>query len=104
VAGLDGLWSVRRVSGALPPLWGVRKCIHGERGETTIGPIRVPFDMRGNELHYRAPFAGFVDIVELSPDGAHCDGRATFRRREFARFAMERLEEGPARGVSADAS
>jgi hypothetical protein len=92
VAGLDGVWSVRRVSGALPPMWGVRKRIRGARGETTLGPVRMPFDVRGNELHYRAPFTGLVDIVELSPDGARCDGRATFREREFARFAMERLD------------
>jgi hypothetical protein len=86
----------------LPPLWGVRKRIRGARGETTVGPIGVPFDVRGDELHYRPPFTGFVDIVEPSSDGARCDGRATFRRREFARFEMERLEEGSARGVSAD--
>jgi hypothetical protein len=93
VAGLDGVWNLRRVSGALPPLWGVRKRIHGTRGETIVGPIRVPFDVRGNELHYGAPFNGFVDVVELSADGRHCDGRATFREREFARFAMELSDE-----------
>ena len=93
MAGLDGVWSVRRVSGALPPLWGVRKRIHGARGETTVGPIRMPFDVLGNELHYRRPFRGLVDIVELSPDGTHGDGRAAFRKREFARFAMELVEE-----------
>ena len=31
---LDGVWEVKRVSGALPPLTGVRKRIMGRRGHT----------------------------------------------------------------------
>jgi hypothetical protein len=87
--GLDGVWDVRRVSGFLPPLVGVRKRIHGARGLTTLGPLRVPFEVRDREFHYRGPFRGFVDVVEIvEPDRAR--GRATFRGREFARFELRR--------------
>jgi hypothetical protein len=87
---LDGVWNVRRLGGLLPPLVGVRKRIDGASGETTIGPLPgVPFDVVGLELRYRAPFRGFVDVLE--PDGERCLGRATFRGRTFGRFALERL-------------
>ena len=87
---LDGEWSVRRLSGLLPPLVGVRKRIHGTTGETTIGPLPgAPFDVVGLELRYRAPFSGFVDV--LDPEGDAYRGRATFRGREFGRFALQRL-------------
>ena len=87
---LDGEWSVRRLSGLLPPLVGVRKRIHGTTGETTIGPLPgAPFDVVGLELRYRAPFSGFVDVLE--PDGDAFRGRATFRGRDFGRFALQRL-------------
>jgi ferritin-like metal-binding protein YciE len=50
----------------------------------------MPFDVRGNELHYRAPFQGFVDVVE--PDGPdRYRGRATYRGRTFGQFAMRRI-------------
>jgi hypothetical protein len=88
---LDGLWDVRRVSGFLPPLAGMRKRIDGPRGRTTVGPLRVSFDVRGPELHYRAPFQGFVDVLEVV-DHDHVRGRATFRGREFARFDLRRIE------------
>jgi hypothetical protein len=74
----------------LPPLVGVRKRIHGTTGETTIGPLPgAPFDVVGLELRYRAPFSGFVDVLE--PDGDAYRGRATFRGRDFGRFALQRL-------------
>jgi len=86
---LDGTWNVRRTGGLLPPLVGVTKRIEGTRGETRIGGVAgVPFEVVGLELHYRAPFSGFVDV--LIPDGARFQGRATFRGREFGRFAMTR--------------
>ena len=86
---LDGSWKVRRTGGFLPPLIGVHKRIEGSRGETRIGKIAgVPFDVVGLELHYRRPFAGFVDV--LTPDGEAFQGRATFRGREFGRFEMTR--------------
>ena len=63
---LDGVWEVRRLSGALPPMTGVRKRIHGARGETVIvGGPGVPFDVRGYELRYRAPFAFRVSLEYL---------------------------------------
>jgi hypothetical protein len=87
---LDGVWSVKRVGGLLPPLAGVRKRIHGTSGATTLGPLPcAPFDVVGLELRYRAPFSGFVDALEREGNGYR--GRATYRGREFGRFAMERV-------------
>jgi hypothetical protein len=87
---LDGDWVVHRESGLLPPLWGVRKHIEGRHGWTTFGPLRMPFALDGHELHYRAPFTSFVDIVEPMGPGS-CAGRATFRGRTFATFTMTRV-------------
>lgn len=90
---LDGIWNVERRGGLLPPLVGVEKRITGSRGETRVGPLPgVPFDVDGLSLRYRAPFRGFVD--ELEPDGDGYVGRATFRGREFGRFALRRKREG----------
>ena len=90
---LDGTWNVRRLDGLLPPLVGVRKHIEGTRGETAIGSLPgMPFDVDGLRLRYRAPFRGFVD--ELEPDGDGFRGRATFRGREFGRFALTRKPDG----------
>jgi ferritin-like metal-binding protein YciE len=96
MSDLDGIWNVRRLGGLLPPLAGVRKRIRGSRGETAIGRLPgVPFDVRGLSLHYRAPFRGFVDVLEPAGDGYL--GRATFRGREFGRFALEPVSD--ARGA-----
>lgn len=90
---LDGTWQVRRTGGLLPPMTGVTKHIHGRRGETRVGRAPgAPFDVIGLELHYRGPFAGFVDV--LVPDGDGFRGRATFRGREFGRFAMTPMQGG----------
>jgi hypothetical protein len=92
VGELDGVWNVKRVSGFLPPMVGVRKRISGSSGETRVGPlIGVPFDVVGRDLHYRPPFQGFVD--ELEPAGDHYVGRATFRGRVFGRFALKRITD-----------
>jgi hypothetical protein len=91
VAQLDGVWDVKRLSGALPPLVGMRKSIHGSRGETLLGPIRMPFDVRGNELHYRAPFSRFVDVLLVDRDV--CEGRATFNGKQFGRFELRRRKD-----------
>jgi hypothetical protein len=93
---LDGIWKVERVSGALPPRLAMRKRICGRRGSTQIGslpgvPFEIRFDVRCAELHYRAPFAGFVDIVEPESEGV-CEGRATFLGREFGRFRLVKEE------------
>ena len=74
----------------LPPLLGMRKRISGSRGETILGPLKMSFEVRGNELHYHAPFRGFVDVVE-PVDGGRANGRATYRRREFGRFELRRI-------------
>jgi hypothetical protein len=88
-SGLEGEWQVIRTGGLLPPLVGVRKRIEGSRGSTSIGPLPgAPFDVVGNELRYRAPFAGFVDVVEPSSDGY--TGRATAFGRELGTFRLVR--------------
>ena len=91
---LDGVWDVRRTGGLLPPLVGIRKRIRGTRGSTIVSGagIGVPFDVVGLELHYRAPLAGFVDV--LVEDGEGFRGTATFRGREYGRFQMTHLEGG----------
>ena len=89
MAELDGVWDVRRTGGALPPLLGVRKRIHGGARRDGCRPASgraVP--RRGLELHYLRPFRGFVDVLE--PDGDGFRGRATFRGREFGRFELRR--------------
>jgi ferritin-like metal-binding protein YciE len=86
---LDGVWDVERAGGALPPLVGVRKRIHGTRGSTVCGAVGVPFDVRGNELRYRGPLVGLVDVVD--PDGAdRYRGRATYRGVTLGHFVMRR--------------
>jgi ferritin-like metal-binding protein YciE len=89
VVGLDGVWDVERSGGALPPLVGMRKRIHGRRGSTVVRGVHVPFEVRGNELHYRGPFTGFVDVVEPA-GGDRYRGRATFRGLTFGHFVMRR--------------
>jgi hypothetical protein len=87
---LDGVWNVKRLGGLLPPMVGVQKRISGSSGETRFGPLfGVPFDVVGRDLHYRAPFRGFVDRLETGGDGYV--GRATFHGREFGRFQLTRI-------------
>jgi hypothetical protein len=88
VADLDGTWNVERLAGALPPMVGVRKVIRGSRGETRVGPLRMPFDVVGLELRYRGPLRGLVDRLE--PDGDGYRGRATYVGLPLGRFAMRR--------------
>ena len=91
---LDGVWDVRRISGVLPPLAGVRKRIDGAGGETVVGGGRgLPFDVRGLELRYRAPFSFLVDVLE--PDGDGYRGRATVFGRTYGRFRLVRRMASP---------
>jgi len=91
VGELDGVWAVERVSGALPPLYGCVKRINGNRGTTKFPYLPgLPFDVRGLELHYRGPFAPFVDKLERQDRGYR--GRATLLGREFGQFELRRLE------------
>ena len=90
VAELDGAWDVVRTGGALPPMTGVRKRIAGTTGVTLAGPVRMRFDVRGSELHYRAPFVGLVDV--LVPEGEGWAGRATWFGREFGQFRLRRID------------
>ena len=87
---LDGVWDVRRTGGALPPLYKMRKRINGARGQTILGPVRMTFEVRGNELRYRPPFSGLVDVLEPDSSGDVWHGRATFRGTEFGTFEMTR--------------
>jgi hypothetical protein len=85
--GLDGVWKVERTGGCLPPLAGIRKRIHGARGETSLGRLPgAPFDVVGTELRYRGVLAGFVDILTSEPPG--WSGRALFRGTEYGRFRL----------------
>jgi ferritin-like metal-binding protein YciE len=87
---LDGVWSVERVSGVLPPLHGCVKRIHGNRGTTEFPNFRgMPFEVRGLELHYRGPFGVLVD--KLEPRNGGYLGRATLLGREFGQFTLRRL-------------
>jgi hypothetical protein len=91
---LDGIWDVRRVSGALPPLARVRKRIDGARGETVVGGgPGLPFEVRGLELHYRAPLSFLVDVLEREGDGYR--GRATAFGRTYGRFRLVRRMAPP---------
>ena len=89
---LDGVWAVDRLSGVLPPLYGCVKRIHGERGTTRFGSLPgMVFDVRGLELHYRAPFAMLVDRLE--PQNGGYLGHATLLGRELGQFQMRRLND-----------
>jgi ferritin-like metal-binding protein YciE len=89
VGELDGVWAVERVSGALPPLLGCVKRIHGARGTTEFPHAPgLPFEVRGRELHY--PLRFFVDTLEPR-NGAYL-GRATLLGRELGQFTMRRLD------------
>jgi hypothetical protein len=91
---LDGVWRVRRISGLLPPLAGVRKRIQGNRGETRIGPLAVPFEIEDFTLNYTGILDGFSDLLDEITE-SRCLGRATFRGRVFARFEMSRISSPP---------
>jgi ferritin-like metal-binding protein YciE len=92
MAELDGVWAVDRVSGALPPLYGCIKRIHGNRGTTEFSRVPgMPFEVRGLELHYRPPFSMLVD--KLEPQNGGFVGHATLLGRELGRFRMRRLND-----------
>ena len=87
---LDGVWAVERVSGALPPLHGCVKRIHGSRGTTEFPRLPgLPFEVRGRELHY--PLSMVVDKLE-SLNGSYL-GRSTLLGREVGQFTMRRLDD-----------
>jgi ferritin-like metal-binding protein YciE len=93
MSDLDGVWDVRRISGALPPLTGVRKRISGSRGTTVVARAPgIPFDVAGHELRYRAPFAFLVDVLEPAGDGFR--GRATAFGRTYGEFELRRSRVG----------
>lgn len=87
-AQLDGRWTVRRTGVLLPPMVGVGKEIRGERGWTTLGPVRMPFRVQGRTLRYTGLLRGLVD--ELEPDPAGFQGRSYLYGRELGRFELRR--------------
>ena len=90
MAELDGVWRVERLSGALPPMTGVRKRITGSHGVTELpGLPRMAFRVDGFALRYRFPATGLVDVLE--PEGDLYRGRATLFGRELGRFVMHRI-------------
>jgi ferritin-like metal-binding protein YciE len=90
VSELDGVWAVDRLSGALPPLQGCVKRIHGTQGTTEFPRLpAMQFEVRGLELHYRAPFALLVD--KLEPQNGGYLGHATMLGREIGQFKLRRL-------------
>ena len=90
MATFDGVWDVQRTGGFLPPLLAMRKRIAGTRGKTVLGPLQMAFEVRGQELHYRSPFEGFVDVLE-PVDEELVRGRATFRGKEYGQFELRRV-------------
>jgi hypothetical protein len=95
VTELEGVWAVERVSGMLPPLHGCVKRIHGTRGTTEFPRFPgMPFEVRGLELHYRAPFTMLVD--KLEPESGGYLGHATLFGREFGTFRLTRQGSGTA--------
>jgi len=89
VSELDGVWSVSRESGALPPMVGVRKRISGDRGVTLAGPARLPFRVEGLTLRYEPPLVGLVD--ELVQEGEAFRGRTLLAGREIGTFTLRRI-------------
>ncbi len=92
---LEGRWRVERLSGALPPLVAVHKEIHGERGETRLGPLPgPPYRIEEREdclaLVYRPPFSMLVDKIRKETEDSWL-GEATLGGRAFGRFRMTRV-------------
>ena len=91
MSNLDGVWQVERVGGALPPLPGCVKRIRGTRGTTEFTRLPgMPFEVRGLELHYKAPFNALVDRLEPQ-DGGYF-GHARVAGVEYGQFRMRRLD------------
>jgi hypothetical protein len=91
---VDGTWDVRRTGGLLPPLLGVRKHIAGSTGVTYVvhPAAAVPFDVVGNELRYRAPFVGVVDVLEADGEDGY-RGRCTLFGRTVGTFRLSSRHE-----------
>ena len=70
----------------------MRKRISGTRGVTLVGPARMPFEVRGNELHYRAPVPGLRRRAGAVGRRPSVHGRATFMGREYGQFELRRIE------------
>jgi hypothetical protein len=85
---LDGRWDVRRTGGVLPPMIGVGKTIGNGYGHTTLGPIRVPFEVDGLRLRYTGLLRGLVDVLQPVGDGFR--GRSYLHGLELGQFELRR--------------
>jgi hypothetical protein len=83
---LDGVWEVRRVSGAVPPLPGLRKRIQGTRGATLLADGTALKEMPvGSEEWLRSEIYSYRgEAVVLEPADL---------RRALARHARELAAE-----------
>jgi hypothetical protein len=86
---MDGEWRLQRLGGLLPPLRFMRKEIADTHGRTVIGKLLLHFDVEDNELHYRFPLKGLVDVVEPGP-GNRRRGRARLFGCGIGSFLMIR--------------
>jgi hypothetical protein len=92
---LEGRWRVVRLSGALPPMVAVHKEIHGERGETRVGPLPgLPYRIEEREdclaLVYCPPFSLLADEVRKESEDSWL-GEATLGGSVFGQFRMTRV-------------
>ena len=87
---LDGEWNVRRVSGVLPPLYGVRKRIDGLKGvDAAAGAPAAPV-RRAPDASSATAACSRACVDHLEPDGDGWRGVARYRGRTLGRFAMTR--------------
>ena len=60
------------------------------RGWTVIGSLRVPFEVSGARLAYRAPMTGLIDVVTRVSSG-HAEGETRLFGVKVGTFRMTRI-------------
>lgn len=95
---LEGEWKIERLGGLLPPMFNIRKRIHGARGETRFGALPIwPFQIERRAgciaLVYYPPFCLLVDELRPETSGSSWLGRTMICGRELGRFRMTRSKE-----------
>ncbi len=93
MARLDGVWSVKREAGVLPP-FGVSKRIFGGSGWTLVAGLPAAyFNVRRSGERATLDYVGWPVRDELEPDGDYAwSGRGLMFGREFCRFRLVRDE------------
>jgi hypothetical protein len=94
---LEGEWKIERLGGLLPPMIGVRKRIHGARGETrfatlTLWPFRIERRTGFVTLVYSPPFSLLADELWPEADDSWL-GRTVIAGLELGRFRMIRSKD-----------